>query len=156
MEQHGLVKNFACEECEKQFHLHWRLQKHVLIHSPDSEAHFCQYFNNNKKCPFQNVGCMFKHEKSGKCRFLNCTWKLCEFEHCEVQNNLNSDIETVEDPSEEDQVRCKYCSCTFLNEEELNYHVTTDHPLELNFELAFSKTDSWRTQWCVISPLRLG
>ena len=55
---------------------------------------------------------------------------------------MNSEIETVDEPSEKDQSKCKYCGCTFLDEEELNFRVTKDHLLELSLAVAFSKTDS--------------
>ena len=75
------VETFKCELCDKTFHLKWRLNKHIQAHAM-LNVKTCHYFNNGKLCPFDAVGCMFKHEKSDECRFLqNCKNKLCPFQH---------------------------------------------------------------------------
>ena len=81
MTQHPETKNHNCDKCGKTFVLKWRLEKHMSIHlSPDVQA--CHYFNNNKKCPFEDLGCMFAHNVSGKCKFGKlCKNKLCSFQH---------------------------------------------------------------------------
>ena len=58
----------------------WRMEKHTRDHSVDIK--FCHYFNNDKPCPYDKIGCKFKHEISPECRYnLNCTFKLCQFTH---------------------------------------------------------------------------
>ena len=53
-----------------RFYLKWRLEKHMTGHEK-LDSKFCHYFNNNKTCPFEQIGCMFKHAKSRKCWFIN-------------------------------------------------------------------------------------
>ena len=58
----------------------WRMEKHTSDHRVDIK--FCHYFNNDKPCPYDKVGCKFKHETAPECRFnLKCTFKLCQFTH---------------------------------------------------------------------------
>ena len=56
------------------------MEKHTSDHRVDIK--FCHYYNNDKPCPYDKVGCKFKHENAPECRFnLRCTFKLCQFTH---------------------------------------------------------------------------
>ena len=55
MNQHD-YNPFKCEKCDKSFVLKWRLRKHLSGH--EAEA-FCYYFDNEKECPFDKIGCKF-------------------------------------------------------------------------------------------------
>ena len=56
------------------------MEKHTRDHRVDIK--FCHYFNNDKPCPYDEVGCKFKHETAPECRCnLKCTFKLCQFTH---------------------------------------------------------------------------
>ena len=70
------VETLDCDECGKTFYLKWRLVKHKTIHQT-TNVRFCHYFNNDKLCPFEEIGCMFLHAKSEFCRFK----KLCKNDH---------------------------------------------------------------------------
>ena len=59
-EKHNEIEMFNCEKCEKKFVLKWRLTKHQEIHY-NPKVIKCHYFNNNKCCPFEEIGCMFEH-----------------------------------------------------------------------------------------------
>jgi DNA-directed RNA polymerase subunit RPC12/RpoP len=61
MEEHEKPKDFKCETCGKEFFLEWRLKKHANNHSGNSRR--CKYVENKAECPFERIGCMFKHEK---------------------------------------------------------------------------------------------
>ena len=75
------VETFQCGKCEKTFHLKWRLEKHMKAHEM-LNIKYCHYFNNKKTCPFEEVGCMYKHAKSGNCWFKDlCKNKLCQYTH---------------------------------------------------------------------------
>ena len=66
------------------------------IHSMEN-VKYCHYFNNSKHCPFEEVGCMFKHEISKNCRFQkHCKNKLCQFQH-DVTDEIT-------DTSKDDQI----------------------------------------------------
>ena len=84
LEGHGAEKPHDCSFCGKQFFLKWRLKKHMEIHSEKSKIRYCHYFNNAKECPFDKIGCMFRHENSRKCKFEECNRKLCQFAHQET------------------------------------------------------------------------
>ena len=57
---HGSVKKIECDKCGKEFVLKWRLKKHQDMHT-NQNIRKCHYFNNQKKCPFEAIGCMFVH-----------------------------------------------------------------------------------------------
>ena len=57
------VETYNCTLCDKTFHRKWRLAKHELAHN-SLNVKFCHYFNNGKDCPYEEIGCMFKHEPS--------------------------------------------------------------------------------------------
>ena len=80
LEHHGIERPFKCSICEKGFYMKWRMEKHTRDHRVDIK--FCHYFNNDKPCPYDEVGCKFKHETAPECRCnLKCTFKLCQFTH---------------------------------------------------------------------------
>ena len=137
-DEHKKEKPFECNICDKKFHLSWRLKKHKLIHS--EKAKFCHYFNNAKYCPFDAIGCMFRHEKSGKCNFETCNNKLCQFEHLEVEKNVDNNVVIINEVDEMDQDEendtddvqygendCHLCDMTFTYLEELCEHFRTSH-----------------------------
>ena len=64
---HKDITPLSCEICEKQFYVAWRLKKHLISHKESSK--FCHYFNNAKICPYEEIGCRFKHEVSDNCKF---------------------------------------------------------------------------------------
>ena len=85
LEQH--VKNehvsstFKCGECDFVFYSKLRLQKHIKSHGKEIRRH-CHYFNSNKKCPFEELGCKFLHIVSSECKYGNlCRSHMCQFKH---------------------------------------------------------------------------
>ena len=85
-ETHDAVEKFECKTCGKHFALRWRLNKHLRNHE-NQNIRKCHYFNNQEKCPFEEIGCMFDHSYSGACKYGNtCNKVLCSFQH----NNENS------------------------------------------------------------------
>ena len=43
---------------------------------------FCQYFNNSKSCPYEEIGCQFKHAVADNCKYdRKCKFKLCQYKH---------------------------------------------------------------------------
>ena len=57
----------------------------------------CHYFNNQKICPFEQIGCMFLHLPAGECRNSeSCTMKLCSFEHKNIKVNEKETVKKSE------------------------------------------------------------
>ena len=88
MRSHSEVGKFKCTQCEKTFYVQWRMKKHMEGHAETKK--YCHYFNNKDFCPYEEIGCKFKHEESGKCKFdKTCRYKLCQFKHSNEDEELN-------------------------------------------------------------------
>ena len=105
------------------------MKKHSMVH--EGSARHCNYFNNDKRCPYESIGCMFQHERFGKCPKTKCHEKLRQFEHeNDVQDGqtyliVTSKLTVDEHDFTEDEVECQNCGCgcTFVDETELNWHM---------------------------------
>ena len=76
MEQHDDVQMHNCEICDKYFILKWRLEKYMELHQ-NVKRRNCHYYNNNKTCLFEKIGCMFNHKVSKVCQFgIKCEQRL--------------------------------------------------------------------------------
>ena len=86
---------FQCDQCGKSFVLKWRLGKHLNLHTGNSVKH-CHFFNNDKKCPFEVLGCKFLHSKAKVCKAgQNCQRRLCPLRHSEDELDTDSDVITT-------------------------------------------------------------
>ena len=110
--EHTEVKKFKCEECDMNFVLHWRLKKHQNIHT-DNNLKFCHYFNNDKVCPFADLGCMFSHKNAPHCKYQKCTYKLCQYKHSGL--------------TERETNSCKICDYVGTSEDTLKTHLDSVH-----------------------------
>jgi hypothetical protein len=91
-------ERFDCEICAKTFVFKWRMRKHVEGHRNPNVK--CHYFNNNKSCHYEDLGCMFVHERSETCKFLErCTKKMCQFQH----KHIDAKIDDTENESDNEQ-----------------------------------------------------
>ena len=114
MKTHSSEKLFECKVCDKKFALQWRLKKHMKGHT-DQNVKFCQYFNNNQNCIFEETsGCMFRHETAPQCKDLEkCKFRKCQFSltvHDVIEENSDeSDGEIEQDVSNDDK-KCAYCN----------------------------------------------
>ena len=90
---HGTQREFECNQCQNSFVSELRLKKHMKTHQNTFKINFCHYYNNNKECPYQRLGCMFKHSDAKHCRNGDkCNRKLCQFKHSVIiQKTLNKD-----------------------------------------------------------------
>ena len=59
--RHENYQSYNCRQCKKNFVTKWRLQKHERIHS-NIKTRQCKYFKTQTKCPFDELGCKFRHE----------------------------------------------------------------------------------------------
>ena len=107
LNSHNIPKQFKCDVCEKTFHMNWRMEKHKDQHKLDV-VKFCHFFNNNKFCSYEELGCMFKHTQAPLCNRSNrCQTKLCQFRHnsdieMEASNEHPEDTDDKESNSEEE------------------------------------------------------
>ena len=60
LETHGKPKEYKCEECGKEFFLNWRFKQHMKAYNSPS-VKLCKYLIAKEACPFDRVGCKFKH-----------------------------------------------------------------------------------------------
>ena len=85
LKSHVNVASYDCEVCRKKFQVKWKLRKHMDIHNIQTKK--CQYFNNEKRCPYEEIGCKFLHEISEMCFHKdNCKNKLCPYKHKETDD----------------------------------------------------------------------
>ena len=108
---HDKEKKHECNFCGKRFHLKWRLNKHVINHTKETKT--CKYYSRKLECPYQEIGCMFLHEPNSR---------------GEVQDDIEKDIE-------EAQIECNLCGCTFLDTDELEYHIEQAHSWMKNLSI---------------------
>ena len=81
MKKEHVSSTFKCNECELVFYSEWRLKKHLKGHGKDKTRH-CHYFNSNKTCPFEELGCKFLHKYSAVCKYGDrCISHMCQFRH---------------------------------------------------------------------------
>ena len=81
--EHENSKKFKCDKCDKTFVSEWRSKKHIEGHSK-SDRKYCHFFNNRKFCPYEEIGCKFRHEDAGKCALgKSCCEYMCQFDHRE-------------------------------------------------------------------------
>lgn len=108
---HDSVEKFECDQCSKRFVLEWRLKKHQGIHIGQNIKR-CHFFNNQKTCPYEEIGCMFEHSFSGNCRYgSNCDKTMCSFQH-----NRRDKL-----------FRCEDCDFVGKTETELGKHMDEKH-----------------------------
>ena len=76
---HKEVKHFQCNDCGMTFMFEWRLRKHTKGHKSDL-IRTCHFFNNGKSCPFQAIGCKFRHEEAPMCKERgSCSMNMCQY-----------------------------------------------------------------------------
>ena len=141
-------KDLKCKICSKEFYLEWRLKKHTLSHEQTS-IKYCHYFNNDKVCPYEEIGCMFRHEKSKPCKFNEfCKNKLCPFQHNlrkesidqtakQVPKNGKTNVDdldmskqTESQPINPVRISCKVCFRWVKDESDLENHMVNEHNIE--------------------------
>jgi hypothetical protein len=133
---------FKCEVCDKEFYLEWRLIKHMSVHSDRTKP--CKYDSRNMPCPFDIIGCKFKHafkdSESSKSAETSVEQKE-QLDEVKTNDDVNptgeeatsSDMDSKiqeegqNDYFEDDQIKCPLCECTFLDQDEVTYHMKADH-----------------------------
>ena len=129
--EHSTGKNFKCDLCDQTFFTKWRLGKHVKQHEMTS-IRFCHFFNNDKFCKYEELGCMFKHNDAPVCK--NGTWcrsKMCQFKHTTTEETFREQLN--ENPTEEEVdalpvgYTCDVCGFVSKTEYYLSVHRRSKH-----------------------------
>ena len=102
----------------------------MLVHT--DQAHFCHFYNNGKLCPFNDIGCMFRHEHLDLCRARTCTRKLCPNKHEEIIvediiENVNTDSDYQDDDFQPKENQCHICRQQLLAKDKFIDHVKDEH-----------------------------
>ena len=154
LKTHEQAKSFKCDSCDKSFVLKWRLRTHKKIHE-NTKTQYCHFFNNELPCPYEEIGCMFRHVEAPNCRYQTCcTRTLCPFKHKNVENYSDESVVSEydektrndEESDDEEEIdfekydvaenvadldlhpfRCQKCTKTFENQIKLIEHVEGQH-----------------------------
>ena len=92
----------------------------------------CHYFNNGKRYPYEDVGCMLAHETAEVCKFREiCTKEKCQFTHKNMVNE-NYEIENTSEYEEsEEHFLCISCEEFYGDLEDLiDHYGDTAHNIE--------------------------
>ena len=120
VEEHKAQKNFKCEVCDKGFYLQWRLQKHKSVHLETTKK--CHFYTSKRTCPFELIGCKFKHEdQDPDNQNVEC------YEDVEISDNDNEDVDE-EDNEEILENQCHLCMMQLETGAELIIHFQFHHP----------------------------
>ena len=103
IEEHQPEKEHRCDICGKLFYLEWRLNKHTDVHSQNTKV--CHFFNNQKPCPYDDIGCKFRHEQT---------------EEAEKEEIIDEDEIIVEN-------QCHLCMKQYASYDNLTEHFKSDH-----------------------------
>ena len=78
---------FKCGNCDKLFHLQWRLRKHEQLHTQRSSKP-CKYFTSKRGCPFEKLGCKFLHQDISATEAVTKSNEVVDNEHIVLTEKL--------------------------------------------------------------------
>ena len=130
--EHEVENKYKCDQCDKDFFLEWRRNMHMKVHTDGVK--YCHFYNNNKQCPYEDLGCMFLHITAEQCTFQNCKNQLCQFRHDKLIENVDekNDEEVDKDYNdvEEEPInknQCHLCMNQMDSEDKLWNHIDMNH-----------------------------
>ena len=122
MEAHQAEKKFNCDVCDKSFVLEWRYKKHVSMHT-DMNVKSCHFFKNRIKCPYELIGCMFKHV--GDIETLED--EVSEREQNDKIEQSDGEDSSVEESNPVLSNKCHLCNKQENSRDDLYNHMETEH-----------------------------
>ena len=85
-------------------------------------------------CPYQEVGCMFRHELSPQCKYKStCNRKLCQYQHKDAvdENELEKELDSEKSfemiISYNQGPKCDQCDHLFESDDHLKNHKEIHH-----------------------------
>ena len=126
--EHKESETFKCKDYDKTFVLEWRLRKHSIMHMENQRSiRFCHYFNNDKVCPFTEIGCMFQHSVAPQCKHhLKCFTKLCQFKHSDEETQSCHPCDYANDPKDNSKTHpdgLQTAKITVMTDDEFDFYV---------------------------------
>ena len=117
------------------------------MHS-DDKTRKCHFFNNNKPCPYEEVGCKFLHETSEACYYKDkCNNPLCQFQHSDGKEQSEKESSSKKD------FKCKTCEFITSEENILEEHKTNYHKYDKYDKLG--RRDQFEVQELVCSQKKV-
>ena len=68
MNENHETNALKCKQCKAKFFMKWRLRKHMIAHT-SVKTQNCHFFNNDRICPYELIGCKFNHQFLEYCKF---------------------------------------------------------------------------------------
>ena len=87
--EHKEYKSHKCDECDKEFVTGWRLKKHLILHKERNIKH-CKYFVSDEFCPFDELGCKFRHSETIKLENADNDTAKVDFKDLKDRSDDNS------------------------------------------------------------------
>ena len=103
---HEDYESYNCHHCKKEFVTKWRLQKHARIQS-SIKTRQCKYFKSQTKCPYDELGCKFRHETTIEDTSSTQTNSI---DLSELSINMESTIEKLSESVKSDDTMSFYTS----------------------------------------------
>ena len=125
MEAHTSEKKFSCNVCDKSFVLEWRHKKHVAMHTT-TNVKVCHFFKNSINCPYELIGCMFKHEDEIETVEDDSEMRESDNDE-EIEHSSGDDANNVEETNPFDSNKCHLCSKQTDSEDDLYNHMESEH-----------------------------
>ena len=155
--EHNKENQFKCTVCDKSFLLEWRLNKHLENHNDTKKKIFCHYFNNQKLCPYEEIGCMFLHKENKPCKNEGeCKRILCQFRHANSDGGESNIEINKKEICREKAISCDQCNFEATNDETIKIHKQTVHELVYNCKTCEFKTTDERTLLVHMKGVHLG
>ena len=81
MNIHPELQKYNSNKCDMVFFRKWCLKKHQQIHG-SKHMKKCNFYSNEKDCPYSIIGCKFLHANAAECKFgKDCKATKCQYKH---------------------------------------------------------------------------
>ena len=95
-----------------------------------ADFRYCHFFNNDKFCKYEELGCMFRHDDAPVCpKKTACRAAMCQFKHIRLSENFNAHMTSLDLGNIEvfSIYPCNNCDFKAKTEANLKIHKTSSH-----------------------------